>query len=238
MYEAIETASAAHERPLSIITSTQVPTDADLLSLLIDDALTGADPRVKVALHTAPLDMDPFSDKAIRAANHHFEVFMNQEEVRKQATDAKRLPSMEAGYRNLILNQRVEAKTPFITRAVWQENGSDPLDRPKLRVFGGLDLSSVNDLTALVLASEDGDVLPTFWLPGDGLAEKSRADRVTYDVWEKQGFLKTTPGRSIEYDFVAVQLRHVFDNYDVQAVAFDRWGMRHLRPWLVKAGFT
>lgn len=44
LYEAIETASAAHESPLSIIISTQAPTDADLLSLLIDDALTGADP--------------------------------------------------------------------------------------------------------------------------------------------------------------------------------------------------
>ncbi|MGE9253204.1 terminase, partial [Escherichia coli] len=83
--------------------------DADLLSLLIDDALTGADPRIKVALHTAPMDADPFSDEAIRAANPHFDVFMNREEVRKQATDAKRLPAQEASYRNLILNQRIEA---------------------------------------------------------------------------------------------------------------------------------
>lgn len=238
LYEAIETASAAHESPLSIIISTQAPTDADLLSLLIDDALTGADPRVKVALHTAPLDMDPFSDAAIRAANPHFDVFMNKDEVRKQAQDAKRLPSMEAGFRNLILNQRVEAKTPFITRAVWLENGDVPEDERGMAVYGGLDLSSVNDLTALVLASEEGDVLPTFWLPEEGLAEKSRADRVPYDLWAQQGFLQTTPGRSVEYEFVAHRLREVFDSYDVQALAFDRWGMKHLRPWLVKAGFT
>ena len=238
LYEAIETASAAHEGPLSIIISTQAPTDADLLSLLIDDALTGADPRVKVALHTAPLDIDPFSDAAIRAANPHFDVFMNKDEVRKQASDAKRLPSMEAGFRNLILNQRVEAKTPFITRAVWLENGEEPENERGMRVYGGLDLSSVNDLTALVLASDEGDVIPTFWLPDEGLAEKSRADRVPYDVWAKQGFLQTTPGRSIEYEFVAERLREVFDTYDVQALAFDRWGMKHLRPWLIKAGFS
>ena len=238
LYEAIETASAAHESPLSIIISTQSPTDADLLSLLIDDALTGADPRVKVVLHTAPLEMDPFSDAAIRAANPHFDVFMNKEEVRKQASDAKRLPSMEAGYRNLILNQRVEAKTPFITRAIWLENGEEPVNERGMKVFGGLDLSSVNDLTALVLASEEGDVIPTFWLPEEGLAEKSRADRVPYDLWAKQGFLQTTPGRSVEYEFVAERLREVFDTYDVQALAFDRWGMKHLRPWLIKAGFT
>lgn len=238
LYEAIETASAAHEEPLSIIISTQAPTDADLLSVLIDDALTGADPRIKVALHTAPLESDPFSDKAIRAANPHFDVFMNQSEVRKQAADAKRLPSMEAGYRNLILNQRVEAKTPFVTRSIWQENGAEPQSLDGKAVYAGLDLSSVNDLTALVLTSADGDVFPTFWLPGDGLAEKARADRVPYDVWAKQGYLQTTPGRAIEYEFVAEHLRGVFDRCDVRALAFDRWGMRHLRPWLVKAGFT
>ena len=46
LYEALETATAAQEQPLSIIISTQAPTDADLLSTLIDDAKTGADPRV------------------------------------------------------------------------------------------------------------------------------------------------------------------------------------------------
>ena len=238
LYEAIETASAAHERPLSIIISTQAPTDADLLSVLIDDALTGADPRVKVALHTAPLESDPFSDEAIRAANPHFDVFMNKEEVRKQATDAKRLPSMEASYRNLILNQRVEAKTPFVTRSVWKENGEVPDPVEGREVYGGLDLSSVNDLTALVLVTDSGDVQPTFWLPGEGLAEKARADRVPYDVWASQGYLQTTPGRAIQYEFVAEYLRGVFDRCDVRALAFDRWGMRHLRPYLERAGFT
>lgn len=238
LYEAIETASAAHDQPLSIIISTQAPTDADLLSVLIDDALTGADPRIKVALHTAPLDLDPFSEKAIKAANPHFDVFMNKDEVRKQASDAKRLPSMEAGYRNLILNQRVEAKTPFITRSIWKENGAAPEPIEGRDVYGGLDLSSVADLTALVLVSDDGDVHPTFWLPGEGLHEKARADRVPYDVWAQQGHLQTTPGRAIEYEYVAEHLRGVFDRCNVRALAFDRWGMRHLRPWLVKAGFT
>lgn len=238
LYEAIETASAAHESPLSIIISTQAPTDADLLSLLIDDALTGADPRIKVALHTAPMDMDPFSDEAIRAANPHFDVFMNREEVRKQATDAKRLPAQEASYRNLILNQRVEARSPFVTHTVWKENGAVPAEIEGASIYCGLDLSSTTDLTALVAVSEDGDVVPTFWLPDDGLSEKSRADRVPYDLWKKQGFLQTTPGRAIEYDYIAAFLRDLFDRCDVRAIAFDRYNMKFLRPCLERAGFT
>ena len=238
LYEALETASAAQESPLSIVISTQAPTDADLLSLLIDDGLTGADPRIKVELCTAPLDLDPFSEKAIRAANPHFSDVVNQEEVFREAQGAKRMPSREASYRNLILNQRVEAKNPFVTRSIWAENGAAPAELDGEDVYGGLDLSSVHDLTALVLSTQAGDVHPTFWLPSEGLAEKARNDRVPYDLWESQGFLQTTPGRAIEYEFVAEHLRGVFDRCNVRALAFDRYGMKHLRPWLVKAGFS
>jgi len=238
LFEALETASAAQENPLSIIISTQAPTDADLLSLLIDDAMTGADPRNKVELCTAPMGMDPFSVKAIRKANPHFDNFMNKEEVLRQASDAKRLPSREPAYRNLILNQRVEARSPFISRSIWQESGGAPNSLKGQAVFAGLDLSSVSDLTALVLVGEDGDVLPIFWLPDEGLAEKSRNDRVPYDQWARDGYLQTCPGRAIEYEFVAEYLRWVFDHYNVVRLNFDRYNMRHLRPWLEKAGFS
>lgn len=238
LYEALETASAAQEAPLSIVISTQAPTDADLLSLLIDDGLTGADPRIKVELCTAPVDIDPFSEEAIRAANPHFDEFMNKEEVFRQAQDAKRLPSREASFRNLILNQRVEARSPFVTASVWKENGAEQDDLDGQSVFCGLDLSSVSDLTALVCVTTDGDVHSTFWLPSEGLEEKSRADRVPYDVWAREGLLETTPGRAIEYEFIAEHLRGLFDRCDVKALAFDRYNMKHLKPWLERAGFT
>ncbi len=239
LYEALETASAAQSDPLSIVISTQAPTDADLLSILIDDALTGSDPRVKVALHTAPKDLDPFSDESIRLANPHFDVFMNVEEVRRQAEEARRMPSREASYRNLILNQRVEARNPFVTQSVWQGCGSAPdSDMESKRLWIGLDLSSVSDLTALVAVSDEGDVYSRFWLPSDGLEEKSRADRVPYDIWANQGFLDTCPGKSIEYEYIAYHLRTLFDTCNVEALAFDRYNMRFLKPWLEKVGFT
>jgi len=238
LYEALETASAAQEEPLSIVISTQAPTDGDLLSILIDDALSGADPRVKCILHTAPLECDPFSDESIRLANPHFDVFMNKDEVRRQAEEARRMPSREAAYRNLILNQRVEARNPFVTRATWESCGELPGEIHGKRVYAGLDLSSVSDLTALVCVSSDGDVQPTFWLPEEGLAEKSRADRVPYDLWARDGWLETTPGKSIEYEFIAHKLRDLFDTCDVQALAFDRYNMRFLKPYLERAGFA
>lgn len=241
LYEALETATAAQDSPLSIIISTQAPSDADLLSLLIEDARTGADPRTVLRFHTASDDLDPFSEEAIRAANPAFDLFMNREEVLAMAADAKRMPSRQAQYENLVLNRRVETNSPFVSRVLWNGcGGAVAADFDGYDVFGGLDLSETSDLTALVLMANIGgvwNVKPTFWLPESGLVEKSRTDRVPYDLWAKQGFLETTPGKSIEYEFVAARLYDLHERLHIRKIAFDRWNFKHLKPWLQRAGF-
>ena len=241
LYEALETAAGAQAHPLSIIISTQAERDSDLLSMLIDDALAGNDPRTVVSLHTAPIEDDPFAVATIRKANPAFGDFLNAQEVMETAKAAERMPAREAKFRNLILNQRVVASTPFVTRAVWQACGSAPRELVKgTPLYAGLDLSSVADLTAWVVMGEvDGiwQVHPTFWLPGEGIEEKSRLDRVPYDLWAKQGFLELTPGPTVNYEYVAHFLREEFQKLTFTKVGFDRWNMKHLRPWLVKAGF-
>jgi phage terminase large subunit-like protein len=242
LYEALETATAAQADPLSVIISTQAPTDSDLLSVLVDDAKNGRDPRTVLRMQTAPEDLDPFSEDAIRAANPAFDLFMNKEEVLAMAEDAKAMPSRQAEYENLVLNRRIEANNPFISRTIWQANGGDvSKDWGREPVWSGLDLSSTSDLTAHVpMCFIDGawEVKPTFWLPEEGLREKSRSDRVPYDVWAKDGFLNTTPGKAVEYEWVAKQLYEFDRTHNWQKCAFDRWGMKYLKPWLLKAGFT
>lgn len=242
LYDALETAVGAHENPLTVIISTQAPTDADLLSVLIDDALAGHDPRVVVSLYTASMDLDPFSVEAIKQANPAFGDFLNAVEVQAMAEDARRMPSRESEYRNLVLNQRVEASSPFVSRSLWASCGRPPAPFDKrVPLYGGLDLSSVNDLTALVLTGRIDrvwNVKPFFWLPGDGLGEKARRDRVPYDVWLREGHLLAAPGRSVDYEYVANFLMGLFDQFNIRKIAFDRWGFKHLKPWLLKAGFT
>lgn len=241
LYEALESAVGAQANPLSIIISTQAPSDGDLLSILIDDALTGSDPRTVCMLHTAPMEAPPFEEATIHIANPALGDFLNLKEVMAMATDASRTPSREASYRNLILNQRVEASNPFVSRTTWQACGDPTQDLRGVPIYAGLDLSSVSDLTAFVMIGQVNgiwQVQPTFWLPSEGLAEKSRLDRVPYDLWAEQGFLQTTPGHTVSYEYVANYLKTVFDAYSIRQLGFDRWNMRHLRPWLEKAGFS
>jgi phage terminase large subunit-like protein len=241
LYEALETASGAQKDPLSIIISTQAPTDADLMSVLIDDALAGHDPHTVVKLYTAPPELDPFDEATIRLANPAFGTFLNAREVLAMAQDAKRMPSRELEYRNLILNQRVEVSSPFVSPAVWKACGGPVAPLEGIPVYGGLDLSAVSDLTALVLIgwrAGKWHVQPTFWLPTEGLAEKAIAERVPYDLWQAKGYLQLTPGKTVSYEFVAHYLRQTFQRYSVQKLAFDRWNFRHLQPWLLRAGFS
>lgn len=238
LFDAIETGMGAHDEPLSIVISTQAPTDADLLSLLLDDAERGADPMTKCVLYTAPMDADPWSEETIRAANPHYDIFMNRDEVKRKASEAQRMPSAESRYRNLNLNQRISETSSIISKAVFDRGNAAP--DPKVLgtrpVYAGLDLSSRLDLTALVIGAQDDagtwHVRCEFFAPEEGVEERSRRDKVPYDIWAKQGFLTLTPGQSVDYAFVAHKLCAIADDCDLRAVAFDRWKIDALKKEL------
>ena len=80
-------------------------------------------------------------------------------------------------------------------------------------------------------------VKPTFWLPGDCLLDRAKADRVPYDVWHKDERLETTPGPTVDYEYVAHKLFDITGRLDLRRIAFDRWNWKYLKPWLLKAGF-
>jgi phage terminase large subunit-like protein len=50
--------------------------------------------------------------------------------------------------------------------------------------------------------------------------------------------LNITPGKTIEYPYIADFLYDFCQNNNVKKIGFDRWGFSHLKPWLEKAGFT
>lgn len=242
LYEALETASGAQDAPLSVVISTQAPTDADLLSVLIDDAMTGADPETKLYLYTAADGADPFAESSWIAANPAFGDFQNADEVARQAADAKRMPAREAAYRNLILNQRVTVHNPFVSRTVWDACGGEAVEDVFAAgpCFIGLDLSARNDLTAMVMVAKDSaglwHVRPEFFAPMIGCEDRAQRDRVPYDVWARDGHLHLTPGASVEYAYVAQRLVELCEQYPVTMVAYDRWRMDVLKAELGRIG--
>ena len=236
--DAITTSQGAHEDPLLLVISTQAPTDADLMSIWLDDAERSADPKMVCHLYTAPDDCDLNDPKAWAAANPALGLFRSEKDVEEQAKQAERMPTSEASFRVLTLNQRVNMTAPFVSAKVWKENNRAAAEfiGP---VYGGLDLSATTDLTSLVLVNrqEDGlHIRPYFWMPLDSVQDAAKRDRAPYDVWVRQGLIRTTPGRVIDYGFVARDIGEITGDLDLQCIAFDRWRMDRLKAELERAG--
>lgn len=239
--DAITTAQGAHESPLLIAISTQAADDADLFSIWLDDAAASNDPRIVSHVYAAEKDADVMDKKAWKAANPALGIFRNLDDLAEQAKQASRMPSAENTFRNLCLNQRVSTVCPFISVDVWKSCGGMVMDFGSAPVWCGLDLSARTDLTALVIVGKIAGVwhiTPHFWTPENGLIERAKRDRVPYDVWAKQGYLHTTPGSTVDYEFVAQDIGAILSGLDVKAIAYDRWRIALLQKELDELGIT
>lgn len=236
--DAITTSQGAHEAPLLLVISTQAPTDADLMSIWLDDAIRSEDPTMVCHLYAADDDCELLDQEAWRAANPALGLFRSLQDVEEQARQAERMPATENTFRVLTLNQRRNMVSAFVSPGVWKAGNGEPGALDGL-VYGGLDLSATTDLTALVLTCRRDDVLsvhPFFWMPQDSVAEASKRDRAPYDVWVKQGLLRTTPGKVIDYDFVARDIGQICAGLNVGRIGFDRWRMDRMKGAMERQG--
>jgi phage terminase large subunit-like protein len=224
--DAIITSQGAYENPLLIVISTQAANDGDLLSIWLDDAERSQDPHTVSHVYAAPQDCDLMDRKAWAAANPALGLFRSLSDVEKQMERAARMPSSENTARNLILNQRVSTVSPFVSKSVWDANSGRVIDFGDTPVYAGLDLSARTDLTALVIIGKIAGVwhvVPHFWTPESGLHDRAKRDRQPYDVWARQDYLHTTPGATVDYEFVAQDMAAILAELNVQAIAYDRW---------------
>jgi phage terminase large subunit-like protein len=237
--DSLLTAQGAHKDPLQIIISTQAANDAEWLSAQIDDARASQDKRIVCHVYEAPAGCDLLDESAWRAANPALGTFRSLDDLREQLTQAQRMPSMENSARNLLLNQRVSTVSPFISPDVWKACAALPAFLGDVPVWCGLDLSARVDMSALVIVGQVDDVWQVqchFWAPEIGLADRARRDRSPYEVWHRQGFLRTTPGASIDYEHVATDMAEILADLDVRAIAFDRWRIDVLKKELDRIG--
>jgi phage terminase large subunit-like protein len=230
--DAITTSQGAYDNPLLIAISTQAANDSDLFSIWLDDAKNSKDKSIVSHVYQADKDCDVLDESQWKKSNPALGMFRSLEDLKDQAKQASRMPSSENTFRNLCLNQRVSTVSPFISRDVWASCGGKVIEFGNAPVFAGLDLSARTDLTAFVLTARINNiwhVQPYFWTPEDGLIERAKRDRQPYDVWVNQGYLNTTPGKTVDYEFVAQDIAAIIQNLNLQAIAYDRWRMDILK---------
>lgn len=212
------------------------------------DLLEGrkVDPTFYPVIYGADESDDWTDPKVWKKANPSLGITVGIDKVKAACESAKQNPAEENTFRQLRLNQWVKQAVRWMPMDKWDKcafavNEEDLLGRV---CYGGLDLSSSIDITAFVLVfpPEDEDdkyvVLPYFWLPEETLNLRVNRDHVPYDVWEKQGYLKTTEGNVVHYGFIEKFIEELGEKYNIREIAFDRWGAVQMVQNLEGMGFT
>jgi phage terminase large subunit-like protein len=243
LYEVMNTSQGAREEPLGIVISTQSPDPEHPLSKLIDDGLVANDPNILVHLYAVPDEVvDVFDPEVWHYANPALGDFRSIVDLQALADQAQRMPSLENAFRNLYANQKVDIHSPLVARSEWKACQTGRTIEPGEEIYLGLDLSSTNDLTALVAVSaERGEdrVKAWHWKPLELLADHAKRDNFDYvtHASERGGrWLSTTPGRLIDYEHVAEHLAWVHANYKIKGLAYDRARMDDLKKEMRLAG--
>jgi phage terminase large subunit-like protein len=93
--------------------------------------------------------------------------------------------------------------------------------------WGGLDLSSVNDLSAFVIITGDEptgfDVRARYWLPKDEIIDLSRQHKVPYTVWADDGWITLTDGNMIDYNCVEENIVGECLSFEMKKIFADQF---------------
>lgn len=166
--------------------------------------------------------------------------------MRDAYKEALQNPAEENVFKQLRLNMWVSSLTRFIPEQIY-DKGNETIDTDSLlgrECYGGLDLSSTGDITALVLVfpprteEEKYILLPFFWIPEDTIPIRVRRASVPYDVWRAQGYLMATEGNVVNYDFIEKFIEDLGTKYHILEIAVDRWNATMLTQHLMDDGFT
>jgi phage terminase large subunit-like protein len=168
------------------------------------------------------------------------------DELRAAAAKAKASPAELNSFLRLRLNIWTNQHTAWMPPDKWVACSTlvDPFALLRRPCFGGLDLSTTTDISALVLLFPPyGDdkrwsVLPSFFLPEEAIEQRSKRDRVPYDLWQRQGFFNLTPGNVIDYDYIRAKVQDLASQYDIREIAFDRYNSSQIVTQLMGDGFT
>lgn len=174
---------------------------------------------------------------------HYIPTMLNY--LKQECKQAINNVSEEVNFKTKNLNVWTDASKTWLADAVWMQGKDevDPFELAGRECYAGLDLASTRDITAFVLffPAEDGEsfmILPFFWIPEMSYQERVKKDGVNYDAWIKEGFIRTTPGNTTDYDQVKADIIALGAQYQIKSIAFDRWNSSQLVNQLVDEGAT
>lgn len=252
VWDVLETATGARRQPL-VFTITTAGTDQASVCYEIHDyavqLLKGTISDDSFFAYIATIDEgDDWTDpKVWEKANPNLGVSVKIDDLKRKCEKAKKIPAAQNAFLRYHLNVWTQQVDRWIDLSLWDEQGKIIVEE-ELRgrvCYGGLDLSSVSDITAWVLVfpheddPETVDVLARFWVPEARLHDDQNRYRDQYRVWAQQGYLQVTPGDAIDYGFIKAQILKDAQTFRLVDLNIDRLFQAHqLAVELMDEGLT
>jgi len=153
------------------------------------------------------------------------------EDLRDKARIAEKMPSWQNNFLTKRLNIWTQQENRWIDLATWDQNNIRPVTEETCAgrtCYGGIDLSAVSDLTIWVMLFPDSenkellDILIRVWCPEARLSDTRNKYREQYQSWKKQGYLLTTAGDAMDYDFIRAQIISDSLQFKISSISVDR----------------
>lgn len=232
--DALETGMASRSQPLMLMTTTAGVFDPTKVGWIEHDSavkvLEGAtrDETLFAFIASADEDDEWADPETWAKANPNLGVSVQEDYLEAAVRRAEREPSYLNTYLRYHLNIWTEQLDRWIPMDRWDDCGGG-VDEGTLEgrpCWGGLDLATVTDLAALVLAFDSDeedhlDLLCRFWCPEDAITERSKRDRVPYDAWARDGWITPTPGNVIDHNRIREDILELSERHRIQQIAFD-----------------
>lgn len=140
------------------------------------------------------------------------------------------------------LNIWENTATTWIADKFWNKAKKTftPADFEGEKIWVGLDLASVKDITAVrVIAEREGKLYSwgKYYLP-EAAVEPRTKEGTAYREWVNNGYLTATPGNVTDIKYVMEDLIYLADNYQLQTVQYDPWNARDMAAELVNRGLN
>lgn len=232
LWDALTTSTGSRRQPLTIAITTSgfdketICYEIHEYAVKVKNGIIKDDSFLPV-LYSAEMEDDIYSIKVWKKANPGFGSIVKEEYIREQVNKIKNQPSFESTFRRLHLNQWVGTAETWIPDDIWMSCSGKP--EFKGPCYGGVDLSTVGDISAYVLFwPETNSIKCYLFVPEESVHDRSRREGINYDTWTKQGHLIATPGNVIDYDYILKAMIESREMYDVRGIGFDRYLIQDL----------
>ncbi|OZI64609.1 terminase large subunit [Bordetella genomosp. 4] len=160
--------------------------------------------------------------------------------VRKEAIEAKQMPSKLAEFRIKRLNRPASTASGWVDLNKWAKcNGKVDLDwLSDYPCWGGLDLASTTDIAAFRLVWVVEGVIYTHgwrWVPADAVTQRTERGTVPYAGWVEDKHLIQTEGDVTDYAVIERDVLAAVERFQIEAIAYDNWNAADLVNRLVSA---